>query len=345
MVIYQGEWGEERYRILRDLCLTHRDILPFAQEELYKRLDIRLDKRMNMLNRSIGSSERCKEYAGRTESIYVEYCVDVDKLIESGAFNPRELWGEDTMNFSTLSGSNLNHVTSSPLTLILSTDRFQNLRRVHLFEAQCDQALALPNLETYWISDEIPISIRTTIALTSINLPSLRRLFLHHVMEGRFGQLYDSIVPQLDHLTISWLDETELERLLLLSTSLQSLRCRYNSSVVGCSKVIDQISRINVKELQCHWALDHQDSDTWETDFESIEMFKGLVAGKDELKRLELKFSIKFSRRRSLDRCDQALARWKGIKDELKSICLEKGIEAVALTCNFVYGDTIIWQE
>jgi hypothetical protein len=77
-----GEEDEERHEVLRDLCLTHRDILPFAQEELFKRITIRSNERMDLLNRSIASSERCKEYAGRTESIYVEYCVDVDKLIE-----------------------------------------------------------------------------------------------------------------------------------------------------------------------------------------------------------------------------------------------------------------------
>ncbi len=91
VAIYMGEEDEERHEVLRDLCLTHRDILPFAQEELFKRITIRSNERMDLLNRSIASSERCKEYAGRTESIYVEYCVDVDKLIESGAFNPREL--------------------------------------------------------------------------------------------------------------------------------------------------------------------------------------------------------------------------------------------------------------
>ncbi len=70
-----------------------------------------------------------------------------------------------------------------------------------------------------------------------------------------------------------------------------------------------------------------------------------MVEGKDELKRLNLHFNFRYEQRPLEDVCDQALASWKGIKDELKSICLEKGIEAVALTCNFVYGDTIIWQE
>jgi hypothetical protein len=89
------------------------------------------------------------------------------------------------------------------------------------------------------------ISFNEKAAFTSVDLPNLRRLDLHRILAG---QLYDMIIPQLDHLTMFWLDETDLEH-LLLSTSLQSLRCNYDSSVEGFSKVIDQISRIAVKEL------------------------------------------------------------------------------------------------
>ena len=70
-------------------------------------LNIRSHERMDMLNRSIASSERCKEYAGRTESIFLGDPVDTDKLMESGAFNPRELYIEGTIKFSTLSRSSL----------------------------------------------------------------------------------------------------------------------------------------------------------------------------------------------------------------------------------------------
>jgi hypothetical protein len=105
VVIYMGETDRQRYRVLLDLCVTHRDILPFAQEELFKRLDIRSDERMDMLNRSIANSERCKEYAGRAESIYLEWDVDADKLMESGAFNPRELYSCRPMMNSSLSRS------------------------------------------------------------------------------------------------------------------------------------------------------------------------------------------------------------------------------------------------
>jgi hypothetical protein len=108
MVIYSGEIDRERYRVLLALCVTHRDILPFAQKELFKRITIGSNERMDMLNRSIASSERCREYASRTESILLGL-LDADKLTESGAFNPRELFIGATMKFSILSGSHFNH--------------------------------------------------------------------------------------------------------------------------------------------------------------------------------------------------------------------------------------------
>jgi hypothetical protein len=188
------------------------------------------------------------------------------------------------------------------------------------------------------------ISFKENAAFASVNLPNLRRLVLRHTGAGSFGQLYYSIIPQLDHLTLFWLNETDVEHLLLLSTSLQTLRCRCDRPGEGFSKVIDQISRIGVTELQLHWRLEHENSDNWAADFDSIEKFKGLVAGKDELERVELEFSVKYSQRRSLDRCDQALARWKRIKDELKSICVKNGIEVIALTCRYVQGYTAIWE-
>jgi hypothetical protein len=101
--IYKGEIDQERYDTLGRLSLTHRDILPFAREELFKWLDIRSDKTMDLLNRSIASSERCKGYAGRAESIFLGEDVDSDKFTESGAFNPRELYSRCSLKFSLLS--------------------------------------------------------------------------------------------------------------------------------------------------------------------------------------------------------------------------------------------------
>jgi hypothetical protein len=88
-----------------DLCSTHRDILAFAQEELFKRLDIQSKERMDMLNASISSSERCKEFAGRADSIFLGMFVNADGLMQSEAFNPRELSTELAMKVSLLSRS------------------------------------------------------------------------------------------------------------------------------------------------------------------------------------------------------------------------------------------------
>ncbi len=76
--------------MLRDLCLAHRAILPFAQEELFKRLDIRTSERMELLRRSTKESLRCEEYARRAESIFINGRLNLDCLF-NGMFNPREL--------------------------------------------------------------------------------------------------------------------------------------------------------------------------------------------------------------------------------------------------------------
>jgi hypothetical protein len=298
------------------------------------RLHIRSNKRMNMLNRSIASSERCKEYAGRAESIYLGYDVDTDKLMDSGAFNPREISGITLVKFSTLSKTIFNRVPSSVLTSIVSTDRFQNLRRINLVQTTFDMALELPNLEIYSSYRIGTFSTYTRAIFNSDDLPNLRRLIIHHGDDaGDFGHLYESIIPQLDHLALVGLYGTELERLLFLSTSLQSLRCAYAGSREGLVEVLDQIVRIDVKELRYHQILELDSSDDWETDFKLIEKLKKLVEGKDELKRLKLSFIFEYGERPSKDVCDQTLARWNGIKDELESMCSKKGIEIVALTC------------
>jgi hypothetical protein len=174
----------------------------------------------------------------------------------------------------------------------------------------------------------------------------LRRLAIGRDGEvGSFGRLYDSITPKLDHLSLNWLHETDLEHLFLLSTSLQSLRCVYDRPVEGLSNVIEQISRIAVKELDFFLRIHRESSNNWETDFEPIEKFKKLVEVKDELKRVKLKFIFEYGQRPLEDVCDQAFTRWKASKDELKLICVKKGVEVVALSCYFFHGYRIIWQE
>jgi hypothetical protein len=74
---------------------------------------------MDQLNRGIASSERCKGYAGRAESISLGRDVDPDGLMQSAAFNPRELYSDGDMKFSLLSRSCLNHGITSALTWIL----------------------------------------------------------------------------------------------------------------------------------------------------------------------------------------------------------------------------------
>jgi hypothetical protein len=350
LVIYGGERDTERYRVLRGLSLTHRDILPFAQEELFMRITIRSNERMDMLNRSIASSERCKGYAGRAESIYLGHPVDTDKLMMSGAFNPRELSCGNTISFSSLSRSGLNRGPPPMLTLILSTDHFQNLRRIDLYYPQLDEALALPNLESYATLSPPSISFNAKTAFTSINLPNLRCLTIYRDSGARnFGQLYDLLIPQLDHLSFNSRHETNLEHLLLLSTSLESLRCSYSYDRAGegLSAVLNQIMRIDVQELCFSPKMRLRRSDNWEADFNTIAEFKKLVDGKDELKRVSLDFHFEYRKTPSEDVCARALLRWKGIKAELESICIRRGIETFAFTCYLEDRETqqnLIWK-
>jgi hypothetical protein len=344
MVIYLGEIDQERYRVLGDLCLVHRDILPVAQEELFKRLDIRSEERMDLINRSIESFERCKEYAGRAESIFLGENVNPDGLMESGALNPRELYSMSTLNFSLLSRSCLNHVTSPALTLISSKDQFQNLRRILVYEAQLDEALVLPFLETFAAMVMRQANIGNRAGFASVNLPNLRRLHIRHSTGGEdTGQIYGSIIPQIDRLSLGWIPPANLEHLLVLSTSLQFLRVEFMGSHDDVSKVHNQISRIDVKDLVYLQRIHGESSDNWETDFESIQKFKKVVEGKDELKELGLNFGFQYRARPSEIVSAQALARWKAIKGELESICVKKGIVVERLTCSLSHSYDEIW--
>jgi hypothetical protein len=327
-----------------DLCLTHRDILPFAQEELFKRLDIQSDERMDLLNRSIASSGRCKEYAGRAESICSGEDVDRDGLMQSAAFNPRELYSPCDLKFSLLSRYCLNHVTSPALTLISSTDRFQNLRRIRLHIARFNEPLVLPSLESYFATYHGQTRIGAPATFQSVNLPNLRRLIIRHSIGAEnTGQVYGSITPQLDHLSLHSISATNLEHLLVLSTSLQSLRVEFMGSNDDVSKVHNQIRRIDVKDLQYLQRIHGPSSDNFETDFESIQKFKKVIQGKDGLERVELGFMFRYLEAPSDDASDQALARWIGIKGELESICAKKGTEVGSLTCRLDDIEDQIW--
>jgi hypothetical protein len=155
------------------------------------------------------------------------------------------------------------------------------------------------------------------------------------------GKHFDSIIPQLDHLSLCRVDKTDLEHLLLLSTSLQALHCYYDGSEhEGLAEGFDQIRRIDVKELYFNWMVERESSDNWETDFEAIAKFKEVVEGKDGLKRLRLECTFRYTDRPSTDVCNQALARWKRIKKEFELICVRKGIEVLHLAASLEVGCT-----
>jgi hypothetical protein len=209
-----------------------------------------------------------------------------------------------------------------------------------------DGALALPNLEVYSPYRSGPFSAYTKAIFNSVDLPTLRRLSLEHGPEaGGVGHLYNSLIPQLHHLSLSWLHETDVEHLLLLSTSLQSLHCDYWGATEGLAKVLKHISRIAMKDLHFSYTIELDSSGNWETDFDSTEKVKKVMECKDGLNRVRLGFTFIYHREPSEDVCNRALTSWKRIKAEFKSICVKKGIEVVAFDCCFRYGQYLLWQD
>jgi hypothetical protein len=180
----------------------------------------------------------------------------------------------------------------------------------------------------------------------SVNLPNLRRLHIshNHYDEKYIDKSYISVVPQLNHLHLWWLCVADVEHLLLLSTALQSLSIEYGNYNEGASKVLNQISRLDVEELRFSPMIAHESSDNWETDFELMEKCKKVIKGKDGLKRVELSFVFNYFERPSDDVCDQALARWKAIKGELELTCVKEGTEVLGLTCRLIHGHDDIWE-
>jgi hypothetical protein len=157
---------------------------------------------------------------------------------------------------------------------MLSTDRFRNLRRIHLVNAQLDEALFLPNLETYSVMRTVRTNMDPSADFKSANLPNVRRLIIAHAArEGTVGQLYDSLLAQLDHLTLASPSVIDLEHLLPLATPLHSLDIGLRNCNEGLSKVVHELSRIDVKELSLFHQTTRETSDDWETDFELIEEF------------------------------------------------------------------------
>jgi hypothetical protein len=190
-----------------------------------------------------------------------------------------------------------------------------------------------------------PVNINAA-AFTSVDLPNLRRLAIEHDAESNdLERRYDSIIPQLAHLFLYEFTEADLEHLLLLSTSLQSLHIRSNCSPHGICKAINQISRRNVEEMHVIFLINVESPDDWETNFELIEKFKKVLEGKDEWKRIELEFRFQYREDLSEDVCDQALERWKVMKNDIKLVCVKNGIEVVGLTCGFCHNYIARWEE
>jgi hypothetical protein len=178
----------------------------------------------------------------------------------------------------------------------------------------------------------------------SANLPNLRRLTIaHSAADGSVGQLYDSILPQLDRLCIGSLCTTDIERLLPLSAPLLSLRTTFREYNDGLSKVLDQLRRMDLKRLLLFHQIERGISDDWETDFEWVQKFKKVAEGNGALNRVVLVFIFSYTQRPSVDVRDRALARWKGIKRELESIFVKKGIEVGSLSCRLCHSWVEIW--
>jgi hypothetical protein len=227
---------------------------------------------------------------------------------------------------------------------MLSTDRFRNLRRIHLTKAQLDEALLLPSLETCSVMRTVRTNVDPSADFKSANLPNVRRLTIaHSAAEGTLGQIYDSILPQLNHLAFSSLCVAEFEHLLSLSTSLQSLSITFMNYNEGLIQVLKQLNRIDVKKLFLINIIQRQSSDHWETDFELIEKLKKLVERKEALKQVKLHLYFRYGERPFEDVSARLLVRWKGIKGELKSIFAKKGIAVVRLTCSLMHSNETIW--
>lgn len=71
---YDGEYDDSRYEMLRLACLTGRSIFPFAQDELYSRLDFRSEASLIMFLEAVDASDGVKRAAERKgQAIFLAY--------------------------------------------------------------------------------------------------------------------------------------------------------------------------------------------------------------------------------------------------------------------------------
>jgi hypothetical protein len=214
----------------------------------------------------------------------------------------------------------------------------------------------LPNLETYSVSLDADLGNACNASgdFEPVNLPNLRRLSIYDSRRPKahggtgiasFGSLYHSVIPQLDHLHLFSPDFTDLEHLLLLSTSLQSLRVKSDDFYSSSSKLFSLLLRVDTKALHFTQNFWLQASDTWERKCESVKEMKVVLERNDHIKQVELTYVFHYLRASS-DVCAQSLARWKELKEELTSICAKRGIEMINVQCRVgdVYGD-VVWMD
>ena len=227
------------------------------------------------------------------------------------------------------------------------TDQFQNLRRIKIFgAARFDEALVLPNLEMYDIYRDDPLYANST-AFKSVNLPNLRRLSIAHSTEVEsFGHIYDSIIPQLDHISLTNPKTGDFDHILRLTTSLQSLDIDCSGPYTQTPTIRDQLVNLDVKELR--FAHEEMfDGEDWETHLGSIKVFKEVLDKNDHLKAVHLTFEFCFIEGLSGDACDQSLAWWKQIKEDMRLICVRKEIKILNLGISIKsgYDYALTWQD
>jgi hypothetical protein len=190
----------------------------------------------------------------------------------------------------------------------------------------------LPNLETCCIrqSGTVDASCKP---FKSVNVPNLRRVMVQDSLAGgaeSFGHLYDSIVPQLDHIELKGLVSADVSHILGLATSLHSLRVQCDSINGPIPSIRDELIKLDVKELH-YVEYKRCEGEDWETAFRSIRDFKEVMEKNDNLKSVKLAFRYHYNNTLSQDAGDQSLAWWKEMKEETKLICVKKGIDVLKL--------------
>jgi Leucine-rich repeat (LRR) protein len=132
---------------------------------------------------------------------------------------------------------------------------------------------------------------------------------------------------------------SDLSHILRLATSLQSLDI--DSHITS---IRDELTNLDVQELR-YFEYKSCEGEDWETSFGSLKDFKEVMDKNDNLKAVSLTFRYSFNETLSQHACDQSLARWKQIKEEMRLICVRKGIEVLDLTVSIGGYTNVIWED